>query len=69
MTFLRVSFFCVHVDHWMKMSDEDAFHAVQRLVRAEGLLSSSGSALHGALAWLTTDGLSDRGSQCRCTLT
>lgn len=45
------------IDHWIKTSDQDAFHAVQRLMRTEGLLvgGSSGSVLHGALAWLKTD--------------
>lgn len=41
----------------MKTSDEDAFKAVQTLMRKEGLLvgGSSGSALSGALAWLKTE--------------
>jgi cystathionine beta-synthase len=42
------------VNHWVKTSDEEAFKAVQALMRKEGLLvgGSSGSALGGALAWL-----------------
>lgn len=42
--------------YWVKSSDEDAFKAVQSLMRKEGLLvgGSSGSALSGALAWLKT---------------
>ncbi|OAX41522.1 pyridoxal phosphate-dependent enzyme, beta subunit [Rhizopogon vinicolor AM-OR11-026] len=45
------------VNHWVKTSDEDAFKAVQTLMRKEGLLvgGSSGSALSGALAWLKTE--------------
>ncbi|KAG2075721.1 cystathionine beta-synthase [Suillus decipiens] len=45
------------VNYWMKTSDEDAFKAVQALMRKEGLLvgGSSGSALCGALAWLKTE--------------
>ncbi|KAG2364877.1 cystathionine beta-synthase [Suillus spraguei] len=45
------------VNHWVKTSDEDAFKAVQALMRKEGLLvgGSSGSALCGALAWLKTE--------------
>lgn len=46
-----------NVNHWVKTSDEDAFKAVQGLMRKEGLLvgGSSGSALSGALAWLKTE--------------
>ncbi|KAG2136234.1 pyridoxal phosphate-dependent enzyme beta subunit [Suillus cothurnatus] len=46
-----------NVNHWVKTSDEDAFKAVQALMRKEGLLvgGSSGSALSGALAWLKTE--------------
>jgi cystathionine beta-synthase len=42
------------IDHWIKTSDEDAFTAVQELMRSEGLLvgGSSGSALCGALKFL-----------------
>lgn len=42
------------VDSWIKTSDEEAFAAVQVLMRKEGLLvgGSSGSALSGALKWL-----------------
>lgn len=42
------------VDTWLKTTDEEAFEAVQRLMRQEGLLvgGSSGSALSGALTWL-----------------
>lgn len=45
------------VNHWVKTSDEDAFKAVQSLMRKEGLLvgGSSGSALSGALTWLKTE--------------
>lgn len=45
------------VNHWVKTSDEDAFKAVQALMRKEGLLvgGSSGSALSGALAWFETE--------------
>ncbi|KAF9240666.1 pyridoxal phosphate-dependent enzyme beta subunit [Melanogaster broomeanus] len=45
------------IDRWLKTSDEDAFKAVQRLMKKEGLLvgGSSGSALSGALAWLKTE--------------
>lgn len=45
------------MNYWMKTSDEDAFKAVQSLMRKEGLLvgGSSGSALGGALAWLKTE--------------
>jgi len=45
------------IDHWVKTSDEDAFHMVQKLMKTEGLLvgGSSGSALSGALAWLETE--------------
>lgn len=44
------------VDSWIKTSDEEAFSAVQVLMRKEGLLvgGSSGSALAGAIQWLTT---------------
>jgi len=45
------------VTHWVKTSDEEAFKAVQSLMRSEGLLvgGSSGSALSGALTWLKTE--------------
>ncbi|KAI6149472.1 pyridoxal phosphate-dependent enzyme beta subunit [Pisolithus tinctorius] len=45
------------IDHWVKTSDNDAFQAVERLMKTEGLLvgGSSGSALSGALAWLKTE--------------
>lgn len=47
------------VNSWIKSSDEEAFAAVQVLMRQEGLLvgGSSGSALSGALKWLrSTEG-------------
>lgn len=46
------------VDSWIKTSDDEAFKAVQLLMRKEGLLvgGSSGSALSGALTWLKTEG-------------
>jgi len=42
------------IDEWIKTSDEEAFDAVQVLMRNEGLLvgGSSGSALSGTLKWL-----------------
>ncbi|KAF9223984.1 pyridoxal phosphate-dependent enzyme beta subunit [Gyrodon lividus] len=45
------------IDTWLKTSDEEAFRAVQRLMKKEGLLvgGSSGSALSGALTWLKTE--------------
>ncbi|KAI9456921.1 tryptophan synthase beta subunit-like PLP-dependent enzyme [Boletus coccyginus] len=45
------------IDTWQKVTDEEAFKAVQRLMRKEGLLvgGSSGSALSGALAWLRSE--------------
>ncbi|KAH0582735.1 Cystathionine beta-synthase [Termitomyces sp. J132] len=45
------------VDSWIKTSDEEAFAAVQTIMREEGLLvgGSSGSALSGALRWLCSD--------------
>ncbi|KAG2757086.1 pyridoxal phosphate-dependent enzyme beta subunit [Suillus brevipes Sb2] len=45
------------VNHWVKTSDDEAFKAVQALMRKEGLLvgGSSGSALSGALAWFKTE--------------
>ncbi|KAG6854272.1 hypothetical protein C0991_008966 [Blastosporella zonata] len=45
------------VDSWIKTSDEEAFAAVQVIMREEGLLvgGSSGSALSGALRWLSSD--------------
>lgn len=45
------------VDTWLKSSDEEAFIAVQQLMRTEGLLvgGSSGSALSGALRWLKSE--------------
>jgi cystathionine beta-synthase len=44
------------IDTWVKTSDEDAWAAVRRLMRTEGLLvgGSSGSALSGALTWIKT---------------
>ena len=44
------------VDTWVKTSDQDAWVAVQALMRTEGLLvgGSSGSVLSGALSWLKT---------------
>ncbi|PCH44170.1 pyridoxal phosphate-dependent enzyme beta subunit [Wolfiporia cocos MD-104 SS10] len=46
-----------HVDRWVKTSDDDAFAAVRKLMRKEGLLvgGSSGSALSGALRWVNED--------------
>lgn len=47
------------INSWIKSSDEEAFAAVQVLMRQEGLLvgGSSGSALSGALKWLqSTEG-------------
>lgn len=45
------------VDTWLKSADEEAFVAVQQLMRSEGLLvgGSSGSALSGALRWLKSE--------------
>ena len=45
------------VDTWIKTSDDEAFAAVQMIMREEGLLvgGSSGSALSGALRWLGSD--------------
>ncbi|KAG9313043.1 pyridoxal phosphate-dependent enzyme beta subunit [Chiua virens] len=45
------------VDSWIKTTDEAAFHAVQRLMKREGLLvgGSSGSTLTGALTWLKSE--------------
>ncbi|GBE86552.1 Cystathionine beta-synthase [Sparassis crispa] len=45
------------VDTWIKTSDDEAFAAVRKLMRTEGLLvgGSSGSALSGALEWLKTE--------------
>jgi cystathionine beta-synthase len=45
------------VDHWIKTADEEAFEAVRKLMRLEGLLvgGSSGSALSGALRWLKSE--------------
>ncbi|KAG6334668.1 hypothetical protein ID866_4417 [Astraeus odoratus] len=45
------------IDHWVKTGDKEAFQAVQRLMRSEGLLvgGSSGSALSAALTWFKTD--------------
>jgi cystathionine beta-synthase len=50
------------VDCWIKTSDDEAFDAVRRLMRSEGLLvgGSSGSALSGALKWLKTDEVGKR---------
>lgn len=45
------------IDRWRKTSDDEAFEAVRKLMRLEGLLvgGSSGSALSGALRWLRDD--------------
>lgn len=45
------------VDVWLKTSDTEAFEAVRKLMRLEGLLvgGSSGSSLSGALSWLKSD--------------
>jgi len=45
------------IDTWLKTGDEEAFKAVQRLMKKEGLLvgGSSGSALSGALTWFKTE--------------
>ncbi|KAG6869244.1 hypothetical protein C0993_009109 [Termitomyces sp. T159_Od127] len=45
------------VDYWIKTSDEEAFAAVQTIMRQEALLvgGSSGSALGGALRWFSSD--------------
>ena len=45
------------INYWIKTSDEDAFAAVQELMRSEGLLvgGSSGSALTGGLKWLESE--------------
>ncbi|RDB20835.1 Cystathionine beta-synthase [Hypsizygus marmoreus] len=45
------------IDTWIKTSDDEAFAAVQVIMREEGLLvgGSSGSALSGALKWLASD--------------
>jgi len=45
------------VDTWIKTSDDEAFAAVQVLMREEGLLvgGSSGSVLSGVLKWLQTE--------------
>lgn len=45
------------VNYWVKTSDDDAFPAVQELMRSEGLLvgGSSGSAFSGALKWFQSD--------------
>ncbi|KAH0836713.1 tryptophan synthase beta subunit-like PLP-dependent enzyme [Lanmaoa asiatica] len=45
------------VDTWLKTADQEAFKAVQRLMKKEGLLvgGSSGSALSGALTWLKSE--------------
>ncbi|KAG6810766.1 hypothetical protein H0H92_010423 [Tricholoma furcatifolium] len=47
----------VDVNSWIKTSDEEAFAAVQVIMREEGLLvgGSSGSALSGALQWLRSE--------------
>ncbi|KAG7093706.1 hypothetical protein E1B28_007360 [Marasmius oreades] len=43
------------IDAWIKTDDEDAFDAVQVIMQKEGLLvgGSSGTALSGAMKWLT----------------
>ncbi|KAF8448961.1 tryptophan synthase beta subunit-like PLP-dependent enzyme [Boletus edulis BED1] len=45
------------IDTWLKSTDEEAYKAVERLMRKEGLLvgGSSGSALSGALTWLKSE--------------
>jgi cystathionine beta-synthase len=45
------------INEWVKTNDNDAFAAVQLLMRREGALvgGSSGSALVGALAWLRSE--------------
>ncbi|EIW79371.1 pyridoxal phosphate-dependent enzyme beta subunit [Coniophora puteana RWD-64-598 SS2] len=45
------------VDSWVKTTDAEAFPAVQRIMRSEGLLvgGSSGAALAGALKWLKSE--------------
>lgn len=45
------------VNTWLKSDDEEAFAAVQQLMRMEGLLvgGSSGSSLSGALRWLKSE--------------
>ncbi|KAH6916000.1 tryptophan synthase beta subunit-like PLP-dependent enzyme [Coprinopsis sp. MPI-PUGE-AT-0042] len=45
------------IDYWVKTGDEEAFGAVQQLMRKEGLLvgGSSGSSMGGALKWLKTE--------------
>lgn len=42
------------IDTWIKSSDQDAFGAIQKLMRKEGVLvgGSCGSAIAGALKWL-----------------
>jgi cystathionine beta-synthase len=54
------------INEWVKTTDNDAFAAVQSLMRHEGALvgGSSGSALVGALAWLR----SERGREIGQTL-
>ncbi|KAF7967958.1 hypothetical protein HWV62_32467 [Athelia sp. TMB] len=45
------------IDTWIKTSDDEAWTAVRRLMRTEGLLvgGSSGSSLGGALSWFKTE--------------
>jgi cystathionine beta-synthase len=45
------------IDYWVKTGDEEAFDAVQQLMRKEGLLvgGSSGSSLGGTLKWFKTE--------------
>ena len=45
------------IDQWVKTADQEAFEAVRKLMRMEGLLvgGSSGSALSGALRWLKSE--------------
>ncbi|CCM02626.1 uncharacterized protein FIBRA_04729 [Fibroporia radiculosa] len=52
----------VEMDHWIKTSDEEAFEAVRKLMRMEGLLvgGSSGSSLSGALRWLSSNEVGKR---------
>ena len=45
------------IDTWIKTGDDEAWAAVRRLMRTEGLLvgGSSGSSLGGALNWFKTE--------------
>ncbi|KZT10106.1 pyridoxal phosphate-dependent enzyme beta subunit [Laetiporus sulphureus 93-53] len=55
------------IDHWVKTSDDEAFAAVRKLMRVEGLLvgGSSGSALSGVLRWLKETQEGRRAAQTR----